>query len=127
MRNETTRPCSEVETPPTCNEVFDCLRFSRRHDPRTIRIKVRKHLLALKNSPEELTVQLVPTNLRVILDSDWELPDYELDGWLLESGTPRLWLRLHLRTNDDGEIVEATAFALHPSEELGTDRSAITT
>lgn len=115
------RPVSAGDPPPTLDEIFDCLRLTRRHDPRSFRTSVCRHLLVGgERTTEEVTIQVVPTNLRVVLEDEAESPEYELEGWLLTGEPDRIWVRGRLSPADDYNVDELELYLLEPGEELGT-------
>jgi hypothetical protein len=119
---------SDVDNPPSVGQIVNAMRESRYNCPKALPLEVHAVQFGwtsaqdLAREDDVLTVLVVPTTLRVTYVEDYEVPEYEFEGWVLGPGE-KPWVRGALRTADDGEIQECTIYTLEPGKELGTQRT----
>ncbi len=115
---------------------YASMRHSTLHSPRPVKMLAHPQLLHDSKHPpekamrldEEITIQLVVTNIRVIHtvagpQDRYEYPEFEFDAWVLGGNPETVWVRGALRTNDTGSVEECTLYRLKSGEELGTART----
>jgi hypothetical protein len=104
--------------------LYQALRHSGPHDPRPVTFTTDASLLTEegpgRGATQEIEIQIFITALRVVMQPDYEYPEWEFEGWLKDDQLERTWLRGVLRviTYDDDEV-ECTLYRLTPGEEWG--------
>jgi hypothetical protein len=117
---------SDVRYPPTVEQVVAAMCGSRRNRPLPLALVVRGYAFGLEGeegegSDPDVTLPVVPTALRLMFIEDFELPEYEFEGWVLSDDDPEVWVRGWLRTDArTGEVQEASLLVLEPGQAQGT-------
>ena len=104
--------------------LYEALRHSGPRDPRPVTLTTDASLLTDEGPgsrrTEEITIQIFVTAIRVVMQPDYEYPEWEFEGWLKDDQFERTWFRGVLRviTHEDDEV-ECTLYRLEPGEEWG--------
>jgi hypothetical protein len=70
--------------------------------------------------PDEITIEVFITAIRVIMHPDYEYPEWEFEGWVKEDKPERTWLRGVLRViNPRDDELDCGLYRLEPDEEWG--------
>lgn len=109
--------CQVVDLPPF-GEILDSFKEMRRHSPVTISFRVEGTFFG-RDSVDHQAVKFVPTCIRVAFDPQYEVPQYEVEGWIFQAEPERVWARLVLLCGDEADYLEGDIRRLAPCEELG--------
>ena len=116
----------EFDTP-TLEAFFDAMKQGTRHCPRGVEMLMEAKDVGMEDTGGEIIVQIVPTLIRSVVVDEYELYEYEFEGWILgDYGPDRIWVRGDLQTGDDipGVIFEAHVHVIRPEDALSVPRNA---
>lgn len=108
----------------TLDELFEAMKHSGPYDPHPVTFETHGSLLIDDAPgvliPDEITIELFITAVRVVMHPDYDYPEWQFEGWVKDDQPERTWLRGVLRVvKDQNEELEVGLYRLEPGEEWG--------
>ncbi|SRR6266516_1261934 len=119
---------SDVGNPPTISQIIQAMCTSRSSSPKALELEVHAVQFGWMEpgnaDDDTIKILVVPTAVRVVYIEDFEIPDFEFEGWVLEH-PDQPWVRGALRRSNEGGVEECTIYVhvLEPGQEMGTKRT----